>query len=63
MKPKLIFVNESDGKVIMTKEELERLLDETYEQGKADGGITSPWTINPNPYYGGTIPCGGEQDE
>ena len=51
MKPDIIFLNESDGKVTLTKEELKDLIDKAYYAGKAENGtITTPY--NPTqPYW------------
>lgn len=44
MKPELIFINERDGKITMTKEELIALVDKAYEAGQRNGNITIPVT-------------------
>ena len=49
MKPELIFVNEHDGLVTLSKEDLERIVDTAYKAGQADSSFTmqQPWTITP----------------
>ena len=51
MKPIIIYAEEKDGKVTLTKDELQRVVDEAYKQGKADGGYyyttASPITVTP----------------
>ena len=45
----VVVVTEKDGKIELTKDELQNLLDESYAQGKADGArintitTTSQW--------------------
>ena len=36
MKPIIIYAEEKDGKITITKEELQRIVDEAYRQGQAD---------------------------
>lgn len=55
MKPELIFINEKDGMVTMTKEDLEALVEKAYQAGRSEvgGTITIP-RIEPiptTPYY------------
>ena len=49
MKPIIIYAEEKNGKVTITKEELQRIVDEAYRQGKADGNwyTTNPITVTP----------------
>lgn len=50
MKPILLIPN-SNGKIELTKEELQKLLDNAYEQGKHDAPRYVPWWgINNEPY-------------
>lgn len=52
MKPKIILVVERDGGILITKEDLQELVDEVYEQGKIDGQYlhtTNPITVKPKP--------------
>ncbi len=58
MKPVLIFVLDNGDKVTMTKEQLEKLVADVYEQGKADApkyALTDSgtWITRPNPVYSG----------
>lgn len=51
MKVKVFYPN-SKGQIIFTKEELEKLLDEVYEAGYADGRKQSwTWTSPSYPWY------------
>lgn len=50
MKPIILFLDDSD-KVTLTKEKLEKLIEDAYMQGKADGTISVPL----NPIYPNTI--------
>ena len=57
MKPELIFVNEHDGLVTLSKEDLERIVDTAYKAGQADSSsfvMQQPWTITPT--WDGTTP-------
>ena len=49
MKPIIIYAEEKDNKVTITKAELQRIVDEAYRQGKADGNwyTTNPITVTP----------------
>lgn len=48
MKPIIIYAEEKDDKVTITKAELQRIVDEAYRQGKADGNwYTNPITVTP----------------
>ena len=51
MKPILVYAEEKDGKIEITKTELQRIVDEAYREGKQDGHYTystpSPITITP----------------
>lgn len=49
MKPIIIYAEEKDDKVTITKVELQRIVDEAYRQGKADGNLytTNPITVTP----------------
>lgn len=50
MKPIIIYAEEKDGKITITKEELQRIVDEAYRQGKTDGNwyyTTNPITVTP----------------
>ncbi len=49
MKPIIIYAEEKDGKVTITKDELQRIVDEAYRQGKADSwnSCTTPITVTP----------------
>lgn len=60
MKPKVIFVFESDGRITMTKEDVESLLEEMYSAGYADG-MSAPRVIPASPTWTpGTQPYGYE---
>lgn len=51
MKVKVFYPN-SKGQIVLTKEELEKLLDEVYEAGYADGRKQSwTWTSPSYPWY------------
>ena len=58
-----------DGKVTFTKEELEDLLEEVYQEGKSDGASKTPPLWNPGvreidatpTCLGGTITFNGEE--
>ena len=49
MKPIIIYAEEKNGKITITKEELQRIVDEAYRQGKEDGNwyTTNPITVTP----------------
>lgn len=49
MKPIIIYAEEKDDKVTITKAELQRIVDEAYRQGKADANwyTTTPITVTP----------------
>ena len=49
MKPIIIYAEEKDDKVTITKAELQRIVDEAYRQGKEDGNwyMTNPITVTP----------------
>ena len=49
MRPIVLIAN-SNGKIELTKEELQKLLDDAYEQGKHDAPQYVPWYINNEPY-------------
>ena len=50
MKP-IVLIPNSNGKIELTKEELQKLLDDAYEQGKHDAPPVLPyWGINNEPY-------------
>lgn len=55
MKPIVFYINETnqkEGKIILSKEEFEDLLERAYQQGRADGAIrtiTTPCTPPPTP--------------
>ncbi len=53
MKPIIIVAVEKDGQVTITRDELQRIVDEAYKQGQADGNhyyYTNPPTwISTNP--------------
>jgi len=56
MKPIVIIAVEKDGGILITKEDLQKLVDDAYEQGKADGrGVwatpNNPITITPHPTW------------
>ena len=55
MKPIVIIAVERDGGVLITKEELQKLIDDAYEQGKIDGknmwATPSPITTTPYPTW------------
>ena len=42
MKPVVLVVKEKDGKLDITKEELQKMIDEAYEQGYKDGDKRVP---------------------
>ena len=50
MKP-IIVVTQEDGKILLTKEELEKIINDSYNEGFKDGGRFKPYTI---PYRDGT---------
>lgn len=58
MKPIVFYINETnqkEGKIVLSKEEFENMLERAYQQGRADGAsqiITTPCTPFPSP----TIP-------
>lgn len=63
MKPKVVYVSERDGKITMTKEDMESLLEEMYNAGYADGmsapriiSASPTWTPGTQP-YGVTVTC------
>lgn len=46
----VVIVTEKDGKIELTRDELQKMLDEAYARGKVDGTtITYPIITNPNP--------------
>lgn len=52
MKPEVIFVDVKDGKVTMSREDVERLIDMAYEAGKKDASTLQmppsyPYVVNP----------------
>lgn len=50
MKPIIFYAEEKDGKVTITKDELQRIVDEAYRQGKADNNTyywENPITVTP----------------
>ena len=50
MKPIIIYAEKKDGKITITKEELQRIVDEAYRQGKADNNTYyrgNPITVTP----------------
>ena len=49
MKPIIIYTEEKDGKITITKEELQRIVDEAYWQGNADNNYywRRPITVTP----------------
>ena len=47
-----VFNFNADGKIEFTKQELETLLNEIYEEGKSDGSQTITWSASP--YLGPT---------
>lgn len=50
MKPIIIYAEEKDGKITITKEELQRIVDEAYRQGRADNNSyywRNPITVTP----------------
>ena len=49
MKPIIIKPNE-EGLICFTEEELQKLVDDVYAQGKADGVTYIPYTYPSNPY-------------
>jgi hypothetical protein len=66
MKPIIVTVNH-DGKVIMTKDQFEKIIDDVYEEGKKDGTpvisfpstqktITTPYVPIEMPYHPTTTP-------
>lgn len=50
MKPMIITIPSNDGKIILTKEELEKILSDAYEQGRYDGKESSPTYVPYTPY-------------
>lgn len=60
MRPKVVYVSESDGKITMTKKDMESLLEEMYSAGYADG-MSAPRIIPASPTWTpGTQPYGVE---
>lgn len=62
MKPIIIYAEEKDDKVTITTAELQRIVDEAYRQGKADGNwytTTNPITVTPTwqPPYTYKVTC------
>ena len=57
MKPIVLLVKETDGKIIMDANAMNELIDRVYEVGKQDGMtiISQPITVNPtwNPFKNG----------
>ena len=53
MKPVVLVVRENDGKIRLTKEELDKLLTDAYEQGRADAQNVYRWY----PYVSTTGVC------
>jgi hypothetical protein len=51
MKPVIVLAG-NDGKIEMTKEQLEKIVTDVYEQGRADAPKQYPYL----PYSGGTYP-------
>lgn len=52
MKPDLIFINENNGMVSISKEDLIALVDKAYEAGQRNGNITIPLTpYTPSPTW------------
>lgn len=49
MKTKYFFLNEN-GKIEFTKEELDRLLKDTYDEGYSDGSLTHAYPFTPIRY-------------
>lgn len=52
MKPEVIFVDVKDGMVMMSREDLQRLIDKAYEAGKKDASplqmpLSYPYVVNP----------------
>ena len=49
MKPELIFINEKNGMVTLSKEDLENIVERAYRAGQIDNTTitTQPWQINP----------------
>lgn len=52
MKPEVIFINEKDGIVTMSKDDVIRLMDRMYEAGKKDASplqmpLSYPYVVNP----------------
>lgn len=48
MKPLIIYIGKDD-KIELTKDELEKMLTEAYEQGKSDGTTTINYPNTPYP--------------
>lgn len=55
MKPMVIIAVERDGGILITREELQKLVDDAYEQGRIDGRdmwtTPNPITITPTPTW------------
>ncbi len=47
MKPEIFFVNEKDGMVSISKEDLQLLINRIYEAGKIDGLNIPPYITTP----------------
>lgn len=57
MKPIIIYAEEKDGKITITKEELQRIVDEAYRQGKADNDHHHYYYTNPPTWDYTKITC------
>lgn len=52
MKPIVIYIDkEEEGKITLTKEELEKLLDDAYNAGKKDGSTTINYPYQQQPWW------------
>lgn len=64
MKPIIIYLNEKNDKITLTKSELEKFIEDAYNAGKAETTtiyytpFTSPSTISPNTINPPYIYCG-----
>ena len=57
----VVVEKDKDGKIRLTKEELQKMLDDAYNQGHSDGSkydyITYPSNTRTYPWYYTTITC------
>lgn len=66
MKLIVVTANETDGKIMITKEELQRIVDEVYLEGQKDiPTISTPWypSVPTAPQYISPITCEDRREE